>query len=143
MRLKPKDYIVSADIISDDNTLLVVGENGYGKRTALSEYRVQGRGGSGILTMNVTSKTGEIVSAEVVAPDDRLLIMTTQGKAIRTPVKDIRLVGRVAQGVKLINLAQGDTVRSIARLIRSADEGDFDDIEEPEGVDEGSEELEE
>ncbi|BBO23700.1 MAG: DNA gyrase subunit A [Chthonomonadaceae bacterium] len=143
MRLKPKDYIVSADIISDDNTLLVVGENGYGKRTALSEYRVQGRGGSGILTMNVTSKTGEIVSAEVVAPDDRLLIMTTQGKAIRTPVKDIRLVGRVAQGVKLINLAQGDSVRSIARLIRSADEGEFDDIEEPEGADEGSEELEE
>ncbi len=69
--------------------------------------------------------------------------MTTQGKAIRTPVKDIRLVGRVAQGVKLINLAQGDSVRSIARLIRSADEGEFDDIEEPEGADEGSEELEE
>jgi len=126
MTLKPGDIIVSADLVRPDATLLVVGENGFGKRTALSEYRVQGRGGSGILTMNVTAKTGEIVGAEVVEEDDRLLVMTQQGKGIRMRVRDIRTVGRIAQGVKLINLGSGDQVRSIARLVQDVDEGDID-----------------
>lgn len=123
--LKGHDYVVSAAVISPEATLLVVGENGYGKRTDLEEYRIQGRGGSGILTMNVTSKTGEIVGAEVVNEDDKLLVMTTQGKGIRMKVKEIRLVGRVAQGVKLIDLAAGDAVRSIARIVQATDDGDL------------------
>lgn len=126
MTLRPGDEIVSADIVRPDATLLVVGENGYGKRTPLSDYRPQGRGGMGILTMNVTAKTGHIVGAETVEEDDRLLVMTSIGKAIRIRVKDIRTVGRIAQGVKLIDLAAGDTVRSIARLVQGADEGDLD-----------------
>ncbi|GMV87624.1 MAG: DNA gyrase subunit A [Chthonomonas sp.] len=125
------DHIVSAVAISGGEELLVVGEHGYGKRTAVSEYRPQGRGGSGILTMNVTEKTGPIVGAEVVSDDDRLLVMTTLGKGIRMKVKDIRQVGRIAQGVKLIQLGDGDKVASIARLIRDADDG-----ENPEGDDE-------
>ena len=125
--LRDGDEVVSADVVKPDATLLVVGENGFGKRTRLSEYRVQGRGGSGILTMNVTDKTGEIIGAEVVEPDDRLLVMTTNGKGIRMKIKDIREVGRVAQGVKLINLAPGDTVRSIARIVQGADAGDIGD----------------
>lgn len=125
--LKGHDYVVSAAVISPEATLLVVGENGYGKRTDLEEYRIQGRGGSGILTMNVTSKTGEIVGAEVVNEDDKLLVMTTQGKGIRMKVKEIRLVGRVAQGVKLIDLAAGDAVRSIARIVQATDDGDLGD----------------
>jgi DNA gyrase subunit A len=126
MTLRPSDVIVSADIVRPDATLLVVGENGYGKRTKLEEYRPQGRGGMGILTMNVTAKTGAIVGAETVEEDDRLLVMTTGGKGIRIKVKDIRLVGRIAQGVKLIDLAAGDTVRSIARIVQGADEGDIE-----------------
>ena len=126
MTLRPGDEIVSADIVRPDASLLVVGENGYGKRTPLSDYRPQGRGGMGILTMNVTAKTGCIVGAETVEDDDRLLVMTTTGKAIRIRVKDIRIVGRIAQGVKLIDLAAGDTVRSIARLVQGADEGGLD-----------------
>ena len=126
MTLRPGDVIVSADIVRPDATLLVVGENGYGKRTHLEEYRPQGRGGMGILTMNVTAKTGVIVGAETVEDDDRLLVMTTGGKGIRIKVKDIRLVGRIAQGVKLIDLAAGDTVRSIARIVQGADEGDLE-----------------
>jgi len=126
MTLRPGDEIVSADIVRPDASLLVVGENGYGKRTPLSDYRPQGRGGMGILTMNVTAKTGHIVGAETVEEDDRLLVMTSTGKAIRIRVKDIRTVGRIAQGVKLIDLAAGDTVRSIARLVQGADEGDLD-----------------
>jgi DNA gyrase subunit A len=121
--LKPDDVLVGADVVRPGATLLVVGSNGFGKRTELDEYRVQGRGGSGILTMNVTDKTGEIVGAEVVEDDDRLILLTTNGKGIRMKVKDIRLVKRIAQGVKLIDLAGTDQVASIARLALSP-EGD-------------------
>ncbi|MBX7131257.1 MAG: DNA gyrase subunit A [Fimbriimonadaceae bacterium] len=124
--------------------LLVVGENGYGKRTYVGEYRIQSRGGSGILTMNCTAKTGKIVGAEVVADDDRLIVMTVNGKAIRMKVKDIRFVGRVAQGVKLIDLAAGDQVRSIARVVQDADEGEVEGIsggENGEGSDDESPEA--
>lgn len=124
--LKGQDELVSADVVRTGATLLVVGENGYGKRTSLDEYRVQGRGGSGILTMQVTEKTGRIVGAEVVEDEHRLLVMTTQGKAIRVRVKEIRTTGRVAQGVKIINLAANDHVRSIAKIIADADDGDLD-----------------
>ncbi len=125
IRLKGDDYIVGAGLVRDDAKLLVVGENGYGKLTDLDEYRKQGRGGSGILTMNCTEKTGRIVSAEVVDIKDRLVVLTTGGQGIRIKVKDIREVGRVAQGVKLINLKEGHTVASIARLIQEADEGEI------------------
>ncbi|MCH7904015.1 MAG: DNA gyrase subunit A [Armatimonadetes bacterium] len=117
IRLKGKDHIVSADLADDEATLLVVGENGYGKRTKISEYRVQRRGGSGILTMNCTAKTGKIVGSHKVDDKDKLLVLTVKGKGIRMKVKDIRLVGRIAQGVKLINLKEGDQIASIARLV--------------------------
>ncbi|MCW5943028.1 MAG: DNA gyrase subunit A [Fimbriimonadaceae bacterium] len=120
----PHDYIVSATVADNTMTLLVVGENGFGKRTPLSDYRPQGRGGMGILTMNVTEKTGPIVGAESVEDDARLLVMTVNGKGIRMKVKDIRLVGRIAQGVKLIDLAPGDKVASIAKLVKEADDGE-------------------
>jgi len=133
--LEGDDEVVGAEVVRPGAYLLVVGENGYGKRTELGEYRPQGRGGKGLLTMNVTPKTGPIVGAEVVEDDDRLLVMTVLGKGIRIKVKDVRLVGRIAQGVKLIDLAAGDSVRSIARIVQSADDGDLeadDDREEPE-----------
>ncbi len=117
IKLKKGDFIVSADIADDEATLLVVGENGYGKRTKISEYRVQGRGGSGILTMNCTAKTGRIVGSRMVGDKDKLLVLTANGKGIRLKVREIRLVGRVAQGVKLIDLQEGDKVASIAVLV--------------------------
>jgi len=126
------DIIVSADIADDAMDLLVVGQNGFGKRTPLSDYRVQGRGGKGILTMNVTAKTGEIIGAEVVEGEDRLLLLTTNGKGIRLRVKEVRQVGRIAQGVKLIDLAAGDSIASIARIIQSPDGGDIDGEDEEE-----------
>jgi DNA gyrase subunit A len=124
IRLRKGDYIVGADIARENAKLLVVGENGYGKRTDLEEYRLQGRGGSGILTMNCTEKTGKVVSAEIVDEKDRLVVLTALGQGIRIKVKDIRDVKRVAQGVKLINLKEGDTVVSIARLVADPDEGE-------------------
>lgn len=144
MTLKPGDIIVSADVIQPEATLLVVSENGYGKRTDLGEYRIQKRGGSGILTMHCTDKTGIIVGAEVVLPEDRLLVMTVNGKGIRVKVKEIRLTGRIAQGVKLINLSNGDAVRSIARIVQEEDDGsiegaedsgDENDVQAPEDLD--------
>lgn len=126
MSLREDDHVVTAVLADDEATLLVVGENGYGKRTRVDDYRVQGRGGKGILTMNVTEKTGPIVSAEMVQEDDKLLVLTTNGKGIRLKVKDVRLVGRVAQGVKLINLAEGDTIASVARLVDAPEEDEED-----------------
>jgi len=122
--------VVTAAVVDDEASLLVVSENGFGKRTALPEYRVQGRGGSGILTMQCTDKTGKVVGAEVVVEDDRLLVMTTKGKGIRVRVKEIRTTGRVAQGVKLIDLAGGDDVRSIARIVKGTDDGDMEESDE-------------
>jgi DNA gyrase subunit A len=125
-----EDQVVTADVVDNDLSLLVVSENGYGKRTGLDEYRVQGRGGSGILTMQCTDKTGKVIGAEVVEDTDRLLVMTTKGKGIRVRVKEIRTTGRVAQGVKLINLADGDHVRSIARIVKVTDDGEIEGGEE-------------
>src|SRR5205807_7766 len=98
--------------------LLVVGEKGIGKRTNLADYRAQTRGGKGILTMAITDKTGQIVDAVVVEPDDRLMIITKNGITIRMDVSGIRAAGRSTQGVKLINLGAGDTIGSIERLAR-------------------------
>ncbi len=143
MTLKPGDIIQSSDVIREDASLLVVSEHGYGKRTDLNEYRVQGRGGSGILTMNCTAKTGYIVGAEVVEDDDRLLVMTVNGKGIRLRVKEIRTTGRVAQGVKLIDLASKDSVRSIARIVQEEDDGELEAGAEESGADEAEETTEE
>ncbi len=132
IRIKEGDHLVGADIVKEGATLLVVGEHGYGKRTDLAEYRIQGRGGSGILTMNCTEKTGRIVSGEVVLDDDRLIILTTLGQGIRVKVKEIRLVKRVAQGVKLINLKNNDSIASIARLINNPIEAEDLALEEDE-----------
>jgi DNA gyrase subunit A len=126
------DQVVTAAIVNDAQSLLVVSENGFGKRTQMPEYRVQGRGGSGILTMNCTDKTGKIVGAEMVEETDRLLVMTANGKGIRLRIREIRTTGRVAQGVKLIDLAAGDHVRSIARIVQSVDTGDVDGAEDGE-----------
>lgn len=137
MTLKSEDIIVSADVIQPEATLLVVSQNGYGKRTDLEEYRIQKRGGSGILTMQCTEKTGSIVGAEVVLDEDRLLVMTVNGKGIRVKVKEIRLTKRVAQGVKLISLGNGDAVRSIARIVQEEDDGSLEgDVEGDEGEEE-------
>lgn len=125
----PDDQLVSAAVVDETLSLLVVSENGYGKRTGLDEYRVQSRGGSGILTMNCTDKTGKVIGAEVVEQDDKLLLMTTKGKGIRMRIKEIRTTGRVAQGVKLVNMAAGDQVASIARIVKGADDGEVDEVE--------------
>jgi DNA gyrase subunit A len=125
MKLKGDDVMVAALLVDDPSLdVLVVGENGLGKRTPLSDYRPQGRGGSGLITMNVTARTGKVVGAEIVEKDDQLVAMTQSGKAIRLRVNTIRTVGRIAQGVKLIDLKSTDKVVSIARVVTDAEDGD-------------------
>ena len=111
------DRVVAMDIVSPTSQLLVASENGYGKRTDLASYRAQTRGGKGILTMDVTAKTGPIIDAAVVEPDDKLMVLTEKGVMIQMDVETIRKASRSTQGVKLINVGAGDRACTIARLI--------------------------
>ncbi|NMC81776.1 MAG: DNA gyrase subunit A [Armatimonadetes bacterium] len=119
-------------IRGEDGYILVVSERGLGKKTPVSEYRVQNRGGRGIQTMKVTGKTGSLLTARFVTDEDRLLIVSASGVAIRMKVEDIRKTGRSAQGVILQRLSETDSVQSIAPIVRGAEtlEGE-EEIEMP------------
>lgn len=118
-----RDQVVAVDLVDDSKQLLVVGERGVGKRSELRLYRVQSRGGRGLITMDITEKTGPVVAAAVVDADDRLMIITVNGITIRMPVAGIRSAGRSTQGVRLINLEPGDSVATIERIRTAEDEG--------------------
>ncbi len=111
------------------NDILVLSENGYGKRTDLDAYRTTNRGGKGVKTMQVTEKTGKVVSIQSVSDEYDLMIITRNGTAIRTAASDIRLAGRATQGVKVINLRAGDSIASVMAVPKS---------EEPEGESDGT-----
>jgi DNA gyrase subunit A len=111
------DFVVGLAIVVPDATLLVAGENGIGKRTPFEEYRVQSRGGKGIITMKTGEKTGGVVGALTVRDNDEIMLITVKGQMVRTFVRDIREAGRNTQGVKLINLEEGDKLQAIAPVI--------------------------
>jgi len=100
----------------EKSTILVVSENGYGKRTALDEYRITNRGGKGVRALNVTEKTGKLVGLLSVTEENDLMIMCKSGVTIRTSVKDIREAGRATQGVRLIRLDEGDEIAAVTKL---------------------------
>jgi DNA gyrase subunit A len=102
---------------NESNALLSVTENGYGKRTLISDYRVTHRGGKGIKTLNPTAKTGPLVAVKEVVEQDELMIVTTGGVIIRLPIQGIRVMGRATQGVRLINLDAGHKVGDVARVV--------------------------
>jgi DNA gyrase subunit A len=118
VELERKDAVIGMVVVRRDATLLVVSEKGYGKRSELADYRVQKRGGKGIITLKVTDKTGAIVALKEVIPDDELMMITRHGVIIRLPVEGIRVIGRVTQGVKVMNLDAGDTVVGVARVVK-------------------------
>ena len=120
--LEANDGVVALATVMADATLLVAGENGIGKRTPFDEYRVQSRGGKGIITMKTTEKTGRVVGALTVRDTDEIMVITTAGQMVRTFVKDIREAGRNTQGVKLIELAEGDKLQAIAPVISEQQE---------------------
>ena len=115
--LEKTDVVVAAAIIVPDATLLVAGENGIGKRTGFDEYRVQSRGGKGIITMKTGDKTGGVVGALTVRDADEIMLITVGGQMVRTSVRDIREAGRNTMGVKLVNLDAGDKLQAIAQVV--------------------------
>ena len=129
IELEKSDAVIGMVVIRRDATLLVVSEHGYGKRSELSEYRVQKRGGKGIITFKVTDKTGACVALKEVQPDDELMMITRHGIIIRLPVEGIRVIGRNTQGVKVMNLEAGDAVVDVARVVKEDESG----AEEPAG----------
>jgi len=122
VRLRKGDSVIGMGVVRKGADLLVATRNGYGKRTALTEYRAQTRGGIGLKTMNVSRRNGPIVGMRIVDEDDDLLIITISGTIIRQRVKSIRRIGRSTQGVRLIRLGKGDQVASIARVVRQEEE---------------------
>jgi DNA gyrase subunit A len=125
MRLDASDEVIGMAIVngdSDKEQLLTVTQNGYGKRTLTEEYRIQGRGGSGIMTMKITEKNGPIVAVRQVADEDELILASDKGKVIRTRVSEISEVGRVAQGVRLMNLEEGEQVAAVAKIVEKEEE---------------------
>jgi DNA gyrase subunit A len=120
--LEKDDRVVALAVVDSGATLLVAGENGIGKRTSFDEYRVQSRGGKGIITMKTTDKTGLVVGALTVTDSDEIMLLTQTGQMVRTPVKDIREAGRNTQGVKLVNLSPGDKLTAIARVVSENEE---------------------
>ena len=131
IKLREGDYVVALAVVpNDEETLLVVSENGLGKRTKFAEYRLQSRGGIGIKTMNCTDKTGLVVSATTVTDADELMIMTSGGQSVRMKVDTIRETGRATQGVKLITLNAKEAIQEITLVIpdEDDDEADGDDV---------------
>jgi DNA gyrase subunit A len=122
MRLDAGDKVVSMEILSLGADILTVAEGGYGKRTEVAEYRLQSRGGKGVITMKTTDKTGYVIGVQQVTEEDQLMLVTNGGKIIRLRIKDIRVIGRNTQGVRLIDLDEGERVVSLARLAEKEDE---------------------
>lgn len=116
------DEVVSMEVVNPGATLLTVAEKGFGKRTGISEYPLQSRGGKGVITIKTTERNGKVVGARQVTDDDDLMIITAKGQVIRMKVKGVSLIGRNTQGVKLIGIEQSDKVTGFARLAEKEDE---------------------
>tara|TARA_B100001540_G_scaffold103429_1_gene93356 strand:+ start:1069 stop:3564 length:2496 start_codon:yes stop_codon:yes gene_type:complete len=132
VRLKDdNDEVVGMLSVNDmDSDILVVSENGYGKRSKLDDYRITNRGGKGVKTISITDKTGKLVSIKNVADGDDLMIINKSGIAIRMEVNSLRVMGRATQGVKLINLKDSDSIAAVAKVVLDDEEvQDIDDID--------------
>jgi len=116
------DEVVSVSIVREGSTLLVAGEHGIGKRTPFDDYRKQSRGGKGVITMKTGDKTGLVVGALSVTDADEIMLITTDGQMVRTPVDKIRETGRIAMGVKLIDLPKGEKLQGIAPVVSQKEE---------------------
>lgn len=129
--LADKDEVVGMICVADDQeTVMVVSENGYGKRSIIEDYRVTKRGGKGVKTINVTDKTGELIAIKNVTDEDDLMIINKSGIVIRLKISDLRIMGRATQGVRLINLKGKDAIAAVAKI-----QGGGEDDEDYESID--------
>lgn len=135
IRLSKDDYVVSMVVVRrNDAQLLIIGENGYGKRTALNEFRLTKRGAKGVIAMNLTAKTGKVVGMMTVLDNQDLIVITTKGILIRQNIRDIRTIGRNTQGVRLIRLDSGDQISDFT-IVNEDEDIDNDDIQEADNQD--------
>jgi len=128
--LREGDAVVAMQVLRPEGSMMTVTEHGYGKRTTLDEYRVQSRGGLGIINIQTSERNGRVVAVSCVTDADQLMLVTEQGKILRMGVGDLRLIGRNAQGVRLMEMDEGDRVVSVARLTEK--ESDTEADSEPE-----------
>ena len=138
LRLYEDDVVIGMVVVRPDSTLLVVSEKGLGKRTEVDAYRLQGRGGSGVINLKTTDKTGRVVAVKSVREDEQLMVITRQGVVNRQRVAEISLIGRATQGVKLVNLDEGDMVVDVARVVTDDDPA-IEGVEGDDGEDPGME----
>ncbi|MCH7946861.1 MAG: DNA gyrase subunit A [candidate division Zixibacteria bacterium] len=117
IRLAKDDYVIGMVVVKRDSTILVVTENGYGKRTNIDDYRITNRGGKGVINVKTSDRNGEVVAIKEVLDKDELILITKRGIANRQSVKDISVIGRNTQGVRLISLRSGDVVVDVARVV--------------------------
>ncbi len=131
LNIKDDDHVVGMVVVRrPDTTLLVASELGMGKRSLVEDYRLQGRGGKGVINLKISEKTGQVVAIKSVTDDDQLMVITRNGIVNRQRVDEIRVIGRATQGVRLVNLDEGDVVMDVARVISDDEdlvgEGDLD-----------------
>ncbi|QHI35979.1 DNA gyrase subunit A [Kordia antarctica] len=125
-----KDEVIGMVAVNDmESNILVVSENGYGKRSSLEDYRITNRGGKGVKTISVTEKTGKLVAIKNVTDDDGLMIINKSGIAIRMSVSDLRVMGRATQGVRLINIKGKDSIAAVAKVKNEDEDEDVEDVE--------------
>ena len=132
--LEDNDEVIGMIVVNDvqNETVLVVSENGYGKRTAVEDYRVTNRGGKGVITLNITEKTGNLIAIQNVTDEDGLMIINKSGVAIRMGMNEMRVMGRNTQGVKVINLKNNDSIAAIAKVEMDKDVEEVEETENPE-----------
>jgi DNA gyrase subunit A len=128
--LREDDYVVAMEVVKPGGTLLTVTEHGYGKRTEIDEYRIQTRGGVGVINIATSTRNGQVVGVAYVEEDDEVLMITQQGMIIRMPTRGVRAIGRATQGVRLIEVEGDDRVVSVARLLEKEEEA-LDVVEAP------------
>mgnify|MGYP003138218956 FL=1 len=133
-----KDEVVGMISVEDFNSdILVVSENGYGKRSSLEDYRITNRGGKGVKTISITEKTGSLVAIKNVSDDEDIMIINKSGIVIRMEVSNLRVMGRATQGVRLINLKGNDAIAAVAKVLH--DEDDVELMEDPERTEDAEE----
>ena len=116
MTVGKDDEIIGMESTGEGASILTITENGFGKRTNTSEYRIQGRGGRGVITIRTTERNGNVIGMKPVTDDDEIMLVTSHGKIIRMKIREISVIGRNTQGVKLIGVEKGEKVVGIARL---------------------------
>jgi DNA gyrase subunit A len=130
--LRDDDEVVAMEVVRERGTLLTVAQNGYGKRTELEEYRLQSRGGIGIINIQTSDRNGKVVGIAYVHDDDHLMLISQQGMILRMRAGDVRAIGRATQGVRLIEMEEGDEVVSLAKLAEKEEEPGNGGSSEPE-----------